>query len=108
MRVFTSYQVASIVTNHGYQKIRPLKTQGGEYRYQMKGLTDQDYQVFEDEDLTAQEVENLLEPGGWMLLDAFTASAVKQLYEALKAETRVTFDRIPFPKLAAFAFDRCK
>ena len=96
MRVFTSYQVASIVTNHGYQKIRPLKTQGG------------DYQVFEDEDLTAQEVENLLEPGGWMLLDAFTASAVKQLYEALKAETRVTFDRIPFPKLAAFAFDRCK
>jgi hypothetical protein len=104
MRVFTTYQTATIVTKHGYKKIRPLKTQDGEFRYQIKGLTDGDYAAFEDENLTAQEVEDLLEDGGWILLDGFTAGGVKRVYEALNAENQSKFDRVPFTRIAAFTF----
>lgn len=102
LRVFNTYQAASIVTEFGYKKIRPLQTQSGEYRYQMKGLTDAEYSITED--MTPQEVENLTEAGGWMLLDAFTASAVKQLYEALSEKAQASFDKVPMVKLAGLAF----
>jgi hypothetical protein len=106
LRVFTTYQAATVVTNHGYKKIRPMRTQGGEYRYEVKGLTDADYQVFEDEDLTPQEVEELLEPGGWVILDAYSASGIKQVYEALNADNQARFDRIPLDRIVQFAFSR--
>ena len=106
MRVFTTYQVATAITKFGFKKIRSLRTLSGEYRYQMKGLTDAEWSIFENEGLTPAEAEELVEPGGWMILDAFTASAVKQVYEALSEQAQASFDRVPMQKLAAFAFSQ--
>jgi len=111
MRVFTTYQVATVVTNHGFKKIRPLKTQDGEFRYQIKGLTEDEWKIYEhdlasDEPLTDQEIEDLVEPGGWMILDGFTAGGVKRLYEALGDTAREKFDSVPIGRIAAFMFAR--
>ncbi len=108
MRALTAYQLASLVVQHGFRKFRTARTQSKEFRYFVKDLTEAEWSVFEDgEDLTDEEVEARIEPGGWVILDAFSASGVKQIYEALGPESRAKFDRIHFSRLVEFAFKHC-
>jgi len=105
--VYTAYQLASYIVKNGFAKIRTLKLDDGQFRYQVKGLTESEWSIYEwSENLTPAEVEARIEDG-WVILDAFTASAVKQVYEALEKSGKsdlTKFDRIPFEKLATFAF----
>jgi len=116
LRVLTTYQAVSIVVKHGFQKIRSLRTQDGQYRYQLKDMTEKEWLIYEEPEtvdgilprFSSEQIEDLIEPGGWILLDSFTASAIKQVYEALSAENQKSFDRKPLINLAKFAFAHCK
>ncbi len=45
---------------------------------------------------------------GWMLMDAFTASALLAVFNALKPESQARFDNIPLGKLVDFAWKQVK
>jgi hypothetical protein len=77
----------------------------------VSALTDEDYARLETEDIDDVSVES----GGWILLDAYTASALKQCYEVLTRESnpnaeanREKFNRLPLDVLVGFCFKHAK
>lgn len=113
MKLLNAYTMAKYVTENGFRKYKEFRTANGEFRYQVKGLTDAEYSIFENEDLSDAERESLVETGGWVMLDGFTASAVKQVYEHLmngkNAEAnKAKFTRLPFVTLVNFAWKHTK
>lgn len=45
---------------------------------------------------------------GWVILDGFTASAIVQVYDALKPENQAKYAAFPIQKMAAIAFKLMK
>lgn len=45
---------------------------------------------------------------GWVIVDAFTASAIVQVYDALNNDNKVKFFALPIDKMAKVAFKLCR
>lgn len=106
--MLNAYQVAKLITDtHQAQKLKAVQI-NGQFRYIVKGLSDADYAFYnggEDFELANGITGDKPKPSSWFMLDAFSASAVKQVFEALTTdETRAKFDRISLPRLVHFAF----
>lgn len=109
----TAYQLSCFIISNGFRKARAVKTSAGEFRYNVKGLTEAEWSLFDigGEDVSPADAEKVVERGGWFLLDAYTASAVKAVYEALKrnpANDLSKFNTLSYQTLANFAFKMSK
>ena len=115
-KLLTAYQLAKFVTDNGFRKYKQVQfPQTKEYRYAIKGLTESEWEIFENENLSDAEVEQRVEAGGWVLLDAFTASALTQVYEALTKESnanaeanKARFNQLPLKVLVGFAWKQVR
>lgn len=45
---------------------------------------------------------------GWVIVDAFTASAIVQVYDALNVDNKIKFSGLTLEKMATVAFKLCK
>lgn len=84
-KYLTAYQLASYVTKIGFRKFRQIKCSDGRYIYEVKGLTESEWLILEmpDDEFTDEEKDAMTESGGWIILDGFTAQAIKQVFDKL-------------------------
>jgi hypothetical protein len=78
--LLTIVEVLKWITENGqFRKVKQIKLESGKFRYQIKDMTDAEYAISED---TPDAVADaIMEKGGWVVLDGFTASAMKQVYD---------------------------
>jgi hypothetical protein len=81
----TNIEVCQDVMNNGFAYIRDTPNVRGSYDLKRTGKTK-----------------------GWVLLDAFSASAVVAVYNALSEENKTKITRIPILKLINFCFGQVK
>lgn len=83
----TALEVAQTANQHGVQVFRPRKDAPGQY----------DAKPY----FTGSH-------RGWVILDAFTASAIVQVHAALNETNKATFASLPLLRMAAVAFKLIK
>jgi hypothetical protein len=107
-KTLNNYQLACAVVSYGAQKFKQVavlkRTKARLYR--IEKFTDAEYLIFGGGYENAER-EDAIEAGGWVLLDAFTASGIKSLYEQLeKAEMKEKVLRLSILQLSAFIFKK--
>jgi hypothetical protein len=90
-----------IVENKSYQKVCQIKLANGEFRYKATILSDSDY-ISECEEYKASDIAE--KSNKWVLLDMFTASAIKAMIERVKNPE--VANRVSLTSLQAQAFGR--
>lgn len=109
-KTLNNYQLAVAVVSHGAQKFKQVAVvkESKERLYRVQKFTDAEYDLFNGgEDYTNKEREDAIESGGWVMLDAFTASGIKSLYEQLeKTEMKEKVLRLSILQLSAFIFKK--
>ena len=110
-RLVKAHEMAELVaTRHQVMKFREVLFTNGQRRYEVKDLEEMDYAFSEDDEVRGEVPEEMTK---WTYLDAFTASAVHQVYNVLmqtkRAEEHQTkFNTFRFTTIVAFAFRACK
>jgi len=74
-------------------------------QYDVRGWTESDDGITEDEELTHTNTRN---KKGWILLDAFSASGLYAMFKALSPEMQEKFDRLGLNTLLDVMWKNCK
>ena len=95
----TSEIVKQITENHSLAVIKfDSVDENKNIIYKVRNWFKEGELITEDEELTQKAKKS----NGWVILDAFTASGLNQVYNALSDEMKIKFDKISLNRLIDF------
>lgn len=94
----TLFECAALVLQSGFMLIKPLNATNNLFACRLAGRNHRDDYIFENEQESRSKRHAKRRGKGWIILDAFTSSAIVAVHDVLNHENQSKLLTLPYPK----------